>query len=1004
MNKIVFENQENTWKNALPLGNGCFGAMAFYQKQTLFLPMNHYEIYYNIGRNVLPADQLAALPPCAHPGQEHRDAVARANRNRPAPGEPHYGFRLDKAQPLSYGVMGFSGSYPATGELRFRFADALKGADHRLELKLDTAAVTLTLGDALTLTTRIARQDAVLTDIHQTSPGLLREIELWYPSSRDRNDPEIAWHAIDDHTFAYEVTVLLDETTPFRFAGILHLSGASGRLESGRILLEERSCDIRLTFGVFTQWRYANPLQDGLAKLQEYIASRPAMLAEHKAYWSEFFSRARLTLPDKFLQRIYHINQYALDCSSGRDGVMKHHACGLNGLWDIRHPNLWGSMWYWDVNIQAAFAGVFSSNRLELGKVFSDGLLTYVELAKRWAKDVHDLPGAAMDYPYAFYYSTWPWCAQYLWQQYEYSQDLNYLKNDAYPLFLELCRFAVALFQWDEARGCYVVYPDVSPEQGPLTHNSVITVACTRYLLQFTLKAAALLDDHDPLLEDCRRLLAGFPDYPTVTDDYGPRLKDSEDAPANLWIRHPSMLMPLFPTGEVDLLGDARLADVMENTITFLEEHCEIGVFQVSWLAAAAARLGNGQKALRLLYEMGIDHLIRSNGLAAEENERFMNYCLVNRQPLYYPCMMEFTGEMLAAVNEMLLQSQNGILRLFPAMPDGGKEYDRFLRHGWGLEEYNDRCSEYPAWRDVRFDRLLARGAFEVSAERKDGALLWCCITSRVGGTLRITAPEALEGYCVYQNGIQVPAAYDHNILTLETVPGGVYFLSKAPMTAIPPVEAAQEEEILRHVTHRKRRISIGDDPESVYHKKLDSFLRDWQLGNRRMENHTVYKFDLCPPAEKDYSRVLAKQCLAAGEMRLTTMGIIQPASLAFTVQQGYGFASPEGVSLVRRDGPDLLRQDFAEGSEDAEFLIEAPAGQYELLAVCGDEAEESCTGLEITGGRKISAAITPAGRFACQLLPVIHEEDGCIRLKLSTVPGKKWKLNFLALNWYKSF
>ena len=144
-----------------------------------------------------------------------------------------------------------------------------------------------------------------------------------------------------------------------------------------------------------------------------------------------------------------------------------------------------------------------------------------------------------------------------------------------------------------------------------------------------------------------------------------------------------SRTMPLFPIGEVGLHSDADMVEILKNTITYLEDRSEIGIFIGSWLAAGAARLGQGQKAIRLLYERGVDHMLRANGLTAEETDRFMNFCLVNRQPLYYSCMMEFTGEMLAAVNEMLIQSHAGLIRVFPALPDGDAEYERAWRNGW---------------------------------------------------------------------------------------------------------------------------------------------------------------------------------------------------------------------------------------------------------------------------------------------------------------------------------
>ena len=77
MHQILFKNCENSWKNALPLGNGVFGAMAFYKDNALSLPMNHYEIYYTISDSVLPADLLRNTPYENDPGKIHRRLCIR---------------------------------------------------------------------------------------------------------------------------------------------------------------------------------------------------------------------------------------------------------------------------------------------------------------------------------------------------------------------------------------------------------------------------------------------------------------------------------------------------------------------------------------------------------------------------------------------------------------------------------------------------------------------------------------------------------------------------------------------------------------------------------------------------------------------------------------------------------------------------------------------------------------------------------------------------------------
>ena len=69
---------------------------------------------------------------------------------------------------------------------------------------------------------------------------------------------------------------------------------------------------------------------------------------------------------------------------------------------------------------------------------------------------------------------------------------------------------------------------------------------------------------------------------------------------------------------------------------------------------------------------------------------------------------------LVAAINEMLLQSFDGRIRLFPAVPDD--------------------------W-DVRFAQLRAGGGFLVSAERHGGKVEYCIIESECGQTCCVANP-----------------------------------------------------------------------------------------------------------------------------------------------------------------------------------------------------------------------------------------------------------------------
>lgn len=1014
---VHFDQCDNRWDNALPMGNGCFGGMLFFEDHRLHMPMNHYEVYHFVRKNILPEDIRKGYKPPAEKGVGARQYRAQADANQMEEGMPFCYYREDAAEaydPEPYSEPSFSASNPSTGELVFSFGEALQEAKQSLTLYVEDAAVELVLENAskkLTVQTITSRQDCIINKVTQSENLLMKQIRIDMTPYRDQQPTEITYQQLGQDAFVYTVSRVPDKADkPFVFTGILRLVGAKGTLtqndDGADIILEQTDREFYVLTGISTQWRYEDTLGEGLQKMQKFADSLEELYAEHTAYWKAFFDRSAICLPDKFLEHVYYVNQYALDCCSGKDGVMKHHACGLNGLWDVHRPCLWRSVWYWDVNIQASFAGVFSSNRLDLAKVFSDGLLSYQGLAEDFARDAHDLPGCAIDYPYPQYFCIWPWCAQYLWFLYEYSLDKEYLRTDAYPLFLKLCEFAVALFQYDPETDTYNVYPDISPEQGPLAHNTTATVASVKYMLQFTLKAAEILEDTNPLLEKIRQLLARMPPYAVSGEsNWGVHMKDSPDAPDNLWIRHPGMLMPLFPIGEFDLAStEPRMLQILSNTVDFLEERCEIGVFQGSWIAAAAARLGQGQTALRLLYERGIDHMLRSNGLTAEQTERFINFCLLNRQPLFYPCMMEYTGEMLAAVNEMLLQSHNGLIRVFPAIPDGDREWDRLNRNGYSVTEYIDRYVDYEAWKDVSFDKLLAKGAFEISAGMTEGKLDYILVHSQKGGKVRLCSPFLTAALPVFCNGEEVAASWENGVLSFDTCPGSTYQIGSA--AEAPAGDTGYQKKTLTRETYTKRKVFIGEDTETGYHRAMDGFLRDWYLGNLRMENHTLYKFDFGTVSDKTYTDTWTRQCYASNDMALLQTPIIflNAESAKFTVRQGYGFDDTTGITGMDRGAKDCFRRDFLQGEEPVEFIIDAPRGQYELLAVSGDEEEDSVTILEAVNGTSAGGELVKKGTYQSELLAVIQKKDVPIRLKISTKPGYRWKLNCLFLNTIKGY
>ena len=80
------------------------------------------------------------------------------------------------------------------------------------------------------------------------------------------------------------------------------------------------------------------------------------------------------------------------------------------------------------------------------------------------------------------------------------------------------------------------------------------------------------------------------------------------------------------------------------------------------------------------------------------------------------------------------------------------------------------------------------------------------------------------------------------------------------------------------------------------------------------------------------------------------------------------------------------------------------PRGQYELLVVSGDAEEDSVTRLSTEQGFTVGGNVVKAGRYQCELVPILQKKDEPLRLLISTEKGYKWKLNLIVLNTVKGY
>jgi alpha-L-fucosidase 2 len=501
-----------------------------------------------------------------------------------------------------------------------------------------------------------------------------------------------------------------------------------------------------------TQKRLATAAKEGFV----------AIYKKHAAHWRAFWNRAKISLPDSLVQRQHNLGMYLL-ASSSQPG---HQSPGLQGLWSYKqHGSGWNDYTN-NFNSQAYFWPAYTGNQLQLAQPYYQTFKNMLPQLRRDTKKYYKARGVA--YPlttspqghamssYVTHYHTAgnsAFVAQnYLWQ-YRYTLDKVFLKQTAYPVMKECSLFY--LDRIDIVNGKAVINASTSPEEGEGSYeawgiNPTMDIALIKELLESTIESARLLECDGELREAWQCLLEKMPDYPIkngyLIEMQGREFKDS--------YRHAAVLTPIWPCEELTHIsrpGDRRLAEASFERYLNKGRWCWAG-YTYPWVALIAARLGQGNRAAGFLTEFIGVGCLRCGGL--HMNADFSGSLKMATGKKNFT--LEGNTMYSAAVFEMLLQSHNDVIQIFPALPDG--------------------------WKEVSFENLRARGAFLVSAQRKSGFTKEIKIKSLAGVPCRILNPfrgrRILVKKCSSGRNVKVDIAVKGRFITFETSKNSQYIVS----------------------------------------------------------------------------------------------------------------------------------------------------------------------------------------------------------------------------------
>jgi len=495
-------------------------------------------------------------------------------------------------------------------------------------------------------------------------------------------------------------------------------------------LNSQKKLPFKLCITLFSSLEASDTKQEVVQKIKSTYSKNPEKLHEKsKDSWRKFWSRSFIELDDKELETVWYRNQYWLACCLKPGKV----APGLFGNWFSigKIGTAWHGDYHLDYNEQQIYWGVFSSNHVEQHEPYVDLCWNLFEMAKKFCKEHFNLPGAY--YPISAYpvpskvvpYPVPPWgycicitawTLQSLWWHYLYTQDIHFLKNKAYPLLREGARFYAA-YLTKESDGYYHVFPTVSPEMYGFTvdfrynKDCIMDLALIKFLMKAAVKASELLDCDAEERKKWIDIQEHLAPYPTGEDAEGKIWIDVANGPVNPVYNIPVTLAPVFPGEEIGLHSSSEELELARRTAKLIRTE---GGNDLVYLPLILSRLGilDFQVFKREIRYCQIpngtctDRVRQVGGRYSDDTD----FDFMSRMGIWVE-----NFALPAVINECLMQSYTGIIRLFPNV--------KGLRH-------------------ALFNDLRAVGAFLVSAEWRDGEILSpVIIKSLAGSRCRIVRP-----------------------------------------------------------------------------------------------------------------------------------------------------------------------------------------------------------------------------------------------------------------------